>query len=207
MCLKRRYILNQFQTDYVENQSEAINSFEFDNHLHLPAEIPPTTEHKTKGNNQSDSQIQSPTLSQDCWQALSQIACISCTAQVLTKETSVATTCNECCEEQFVIRPCCYKQDSNQRFSIKIDECYTESCVCKSHMMRISRCNLFQPIQQLDSNLFQFLKCAKYSIVCVCQNVNKLPSKAINFKCTNFNCSHFTVHCGCSDNVVINCKL
>ena len=96
-----------------------------------------------------------------------------------------------------MVRPCCDKQDSNQRFSVKMNERYTECCVCKSDIMRIPCCNLFQPIQQLDNNLFECLKCAKYSIVRVCQNVNKLHLKTMNFECTNFNCSHFTVHCNC----------
>ena len=51
------------------------------------------------------------------------------------------------------------------------------------------------------NKLFECLKCAKYSIVCVCQNMNKLPTKTMNFKCTNFNCSHFTVHCDCDKTI------
>ena len=120
-----------------------------------------------------------------------------CSTQVLTEETSVKTTFGECAEEQYVVRPCCDKQDSNQRFSVKMDERYTECCVCRSGMIGIPCCNLFQPMQQLDNNLFACLKCSKYSMVCVCQNVNKLPPKKMNFKCTNFNCSHFTAHCDC----------
>ena len=187
---------NHLANDQAENQSEAIDNIEFENDPHLPTEIPPTTD-EPKGNSQNDSQIQSSTLSQDWWQATCQIACISCNVQVLTKETSNETTCGECGEEQYMVRPCCDKQDSSQRFSVKMYERYTECCVYKSDMMRLSRCNLFQPIQQLDNNLFECLKCAKYSTVCVCQNINKLPPKTMNFKCTNSNCSHFTVHCNC----------
>ena len=47
------------------NRSEAIDNIEFDNDLHLPTEIPPTTEHEPEGNNQNDCRIQSSTLSQD----------------------------------------------------------------------------------------------------------------------------------------------
>ena len=54
--------------------------------------------------------------------------------QVLTEETSVATTCKKCREEQYMVRPYCDKQDSNQRFSIKMDKRYKECCVCKSDM-------------------------------------------------------------------------
>ena len=187
---------NHLETDQVENQSKAVGNIEFANDQHLPTEIQPTTD-KPKKNNQNDSQIQQSTLSQDWWRATCQIACIWCNAQVLTEETSTETTCDECGEEKYVVSPCCDKQDSNQRFSVKMNERYTECCVCKSDMMRLSCCNLFQPIQQLDNNLFECLKCAKYSIVCVCQNVNKLPPKTMNFKCTNSNCSHFTVHCNC----------
>ena len=97
-----------------------------------------------------------------------------------------------------MVRPYCATKDSNQRFSIKINKRYTECCVSKSDMMRIPCCNLFQPIQQLDDNLFEFLKGAKYSIVCLCQNMNKLPPKTMNLKCRNFNCLHFTVHCNCA---------
>ena len=172
---------NHLETDQVENQSEAIGNIEFDNDLHLPTEIPPTTD-EPKENNQNDSQIESFTLSQDWWRATCQIACISYNAEVLTEETSAETTCDECGEEQHVVRPCCDKQESNQRFSFKMNERYTECCVCKSDMIRLSCCNLFQLIQQLDNNLFECLKCAKYSIVCVCQNFNKLPPKTMNFK-------------------------
>ena len=181
----------------MENRSEPIDNIEFNNDLHLPTEIPPTTEYERKGNNQTDSQIQSPTLSQDWWQALCQIAGISCFTQVLTVETSVETTCGECGEEQNVVGPCCAKQDLKQHFFVKVNKCYTECCVCKSDMMQIPFCDLFQPIQQLDNNLFKCLKCAKYSIVCECQNVNKLPPKTTNLECTTFNCSYFTVHCDC----------
>ena len=185
---------NHHETDQVENQSEAIDNIEFDNDLHLPTEIPPTAD-EPKGNNRNDSQDQSSTLSQDWWQATCQITCISCIIQVLIAEISAETTCDKCSEEQYVVRPCGDKQDSNQRFSVKMNERYTECCVCKSDMMRLSCCNLFQSIQQLDNNLFECLKCAKYSTVCGCQNVNKLPPKTMNFKCTNSNCSNFTVHC------------
>ena len=165
---------HHLETDQVENQSKRINNIEFDNDLHLPSKIPPTTKHEPKENNQNDCQIQSSTLSQDWWQASCQIACISCNAQVLTEETSAETTCDDWGEEQYVVSPFCDK-DSNQRFSIKMNERYTKCCVCKSDMMPLPCCNLFQPIQQLDNNLFEFLKCAKYSIICVCQNVNMLP--------------------------------
>ena len=89
----------------MENRSEAIDTTEFDNNLHLPTEILSTTEHKPKGNNQNDSQIQLPTLSKYRWQASCQIACILCNAQFLTEKTSVKTTCDECGEEKYVVRP------------------------------------------------------------------------------------------------------
>ena len=133
---------NHHETKQVENQSEAIDNIGFDNDLHLPTEIPPTTD-EPKENNQSDSQSQSSTLSRDWWRATCQIACISCNAQVLTEETSAETTRGDCGEEQYVVRPCCDKLDSNQRFSVKMNERHTECCVCKSDMMRLSCCNLF----------------------------------------------------------------
>ena len=196
VTIKKFNLQSNLETDLVEIQSEAINNIEFNNDLHLLAEIPPTTEHEPKGKNQNDSQIQSLTLSHDWWKVSCQIACISCNAQVLTEETWVET-CDECGEEQFVVRPCGDKQDSNQRFAVKMNEHYTECCVCKSDMTRISCCNLFQPIQQLNNNLFEYIKSAKYTIACVSQDVNKLLPKTMNFKCTNFNCSHFTLHCNC----------
>ena len=96
-----------------------------------------------------------------------------------------------------MVHPCCDKQDSNERFSVKMDKGYTECCACKLDMMRIPCCNLFQPIKQLDNTLFECLECAKHSIGCVCQNVNKLPPATLNLKFTNFNCLHFTVHYDC----------
>ena len=126
------------------------------------------------------------------------MACIACNAPILTEETSFKITCDKCGEKQYVVGSCCAKQNSNQRFSAKMNECYTECCVCKSDMMRIPCGDLFQPVQQLNNNLFECSKCAKYSIVSVSQNVNKLPLKPMNFKCTNFYCLHFTAHCDCS---------
>ena len=90
---------SHLETDQVENQSEVIDNIEFDNDLYLLTEIPPTTQNEPNGNNQNDSQIQSPTLSQDWWPASCQIACISCNTQVLTEEASVAATCDECGEK------------------------------------------------------------------------------------------------------------
>ena len=58
---------SHLQTDQEENQSKGNNDVEFDNDLHLPTEILPTTEHEPKENNQKCSQIQSSTLSKDWW--------------------------------------------------------------------------------------------------------------------------------------------
>ena len=97
----------------------------------------------------------------DWWQVSCPIICISCIIQVRTEETSAKTTCDECGGEQYVVRPSCDKEDPNQRFSVKMDGRYTECCDCKSVMIRISCCILFQSIQQLDNNLFECLKCKK----------------------------------------------
>ena len=140
---------NHLKTDQIENQSKAIDNIEFDKCLHFSTEIPPTTEYEPKGNNQNDSQIQSPTLSQDWWQASCQIGCISCKVQVLTEETSIETTCYECSQEQYVVRTGSHKQDSDQCSFVEMNKRYTECCVCKSDIMRIPCCNLFQPIQLL----------------------------------------------------------
>ena len=115
----------------------------------------------------------------------------------MSKEISVETLCDKYGEEQYVVRLCFDKQDSNQLFFVEMDERYTECCVFKSNMMQIPYCSVFQPIQHLDNDLFECLKCAKYFIVCACQNVNKFPPKTMNLKCTtcNFNCLHFTILC------------
>ena len=64
-------------------------------------------------------------------------------------------------------------------------------------MMRMPCCEKFQPKVKLDNNIFECVKCSKYAISCVCNAINNLPTKAISWKCKNFECPAFIVHCNC----------
>ena len=58
-------------------------------------------------------------------------------------------------------------------------------------------CEKFQPKMKLDNNIFECVQCSKYAISCVCNAINNLPTKAISWKCKNFECPAFIVHCNC----------
>ena len=47
-------------------------------------------------------------------------------------------------------------------------------------------CEKFQPKVKLDNNIFECAQCSKYAISCVCNAINNLPTKAISWKCKNF---------------------
>ena len=41
------------------------------------------------------------------------------------------------------------------------------------------------------------MQCSKNAIYCVCNAINNLPTKAISWKCKNFECPAFIVHFNC----------
>ena len=103
----------------------------------------------------------------------------------------------ECDEEQYVVQPCCSDKCSVERFAVRYRDNYVDCALRKSEMMRMPCCEKFQPKVKLDNNIFECVKCSKYAISCVCNAINNLPTKAISWKCKNFEFPAFIVHCNC----------
>ena len=130
-------------------------------------------------NNQTDEGAQ------NWWHVSCQLSCYNCKADIMVADSAKQVTC-VCGEDQYVARPCCVDADSTHRFAVKLRELYTDCCICKSEMVRLPCCQNFQPKMQLSDNILDCVECSKYSIVCVCKNVNILPPKATSWKCGNF---------------------
>ena len=79
-----------------------------------------------------------------------QVQCFTCKADSLVEESTERIACTECGKGQYVARPCCVEPSSNQRFTVKLLERYMECAVCKSNMVRLACCNLFQPEMKVD---------------------------------------------------------
>jgi len=115
----------------------------------------------------------------------SQVVCIACQSENPVSESSLKFTCYECGQDQAIAVPCCVKATSTERFAVNLNELHTSCSLCHSDMTK------------LENNIYDCVKCSKYSILCVCKVINKLPPKPMSRKCSNFQCCHFTVHCDC----------
>ena len=123
--------------------------------------------------------------------------CFTCNSDLLVEDSADRITCTECGEGQYVACPCCVDPSSNQRFTVKLLERYVQCALCRSTMIRLPCCNLFQPEMKVDRNLFECVQCAKYSIAYTCATINNLPPKLLRWECTHFHCNQFIVHCNC----------
>ena len=129
------------------------------------------------------------------WQLTRQLQCINCKSDIWTDKKKFHPSCIECGEEQFVARPCCVETTSCKRFSVNINEQHVSCSDCNSDMIRLPCCRQFQPSLQLDNNIYDCVTCSKYSVACTSNCINCLPPKGFSWKCQNFNCAQFTVHC------------
>ena len=126
-----------------------------------------------------------------------QISCISCKTVNNVNENNSSFSCVECGEEQIVADTCCDKPSSNKRFAVRVNELETECPTCKSEMIKLPCCDQFRQKSIIDDNIYNCKVCEKYSIGCVCKVINKLPPKAMSWKCSRLKCHHFTIHCEC----------
>ena len=134
---------------------------------------------------------------QNWWQMSRQVLCLTCRSENVVADTATKFVCKNCGEKQYVARLCCIDSSSNERFAMKYLERYAKCTSCHSEMIRSPCCEQFLPKMQLNNNMFDCVHCSRYSISCVCKNVNCLPPKTMSWKCKNFMCSQFTVHCNC----------
>ena len=117
------------------------------------------------------------------WQMACQFQCFSCKAAICTDEKEFKITCEDCGEEQFVVKPCCSDPSTNKRFSVKLNEQYISCPDCNSDMVRLPCCGQFQPDMRIEHNIFDCVDCSKYSVACTCSNINCLSSKSMSWRC------------------------
>ena len=135
--------------------------------------------------------------SMNWWEMSNQISCISCKTVNNVNENNSSFSCVECGEEQIVADTCCDEPSSNKRFAVRVNELETECPTCKSEMIKLPCCDQFRQKSIIDDNIYNCKVCEKYSIGCVCEVINKLPPKAMSWKCSRLKCHHFTIHCEC----------
>ena len=79
-------------------------------------------------------------------------------------------------------------------FSVNINAQHVSCSECNLDMIRLPSCRQFQPSLQLH-NVYDCVTCSKYSVACTSNCINCLPFKGFSWKCQNFNCAQFTIHC------------
>ena len=55
-------------------------------------------------------------------------------------------------------------------------------------MITLPCCEQFRPKLQYSENIFDYVQCSKYSIICSCKQVSNLPPETMSWKCTNVRC-------------------